>query len=533
MRCVKEEVTWSRLAGFCLPVLLIALVGCPIQPPVTDDADGDGVEDAVDVCPDTEAGAEVDATGCAASQLDADGDGVTDDLDECADTPSTVNVDEVGCPVSTPGTPDTDGDGVADDIDQCADTPDSDDVDPNGCAESQLDDDDDGVANSVDQCPDSPAGEDVDENGCAASERDTDGDGVTDDLDECADTPSTVNIDEVGCPVSEPGTPDTDGDGVPDDIDQCSNTPTGASVDSNGCADSQLDSDNDGVTNDADLCADTPLGATVNADGCSSSQLDSDSDGVTDDDDDCADTPSGETVDANGCGASQLDTDGDGVNDATDACPDTPAGDTVNSVGCTVTVTTPAECDTTNTWNVSGDVLFTGLLEPVSYAVSDTTLPVLCVAQMDVMEPGDRVDPGTVELGGTDPTIVGNAPIEVPDLGEVVDFEFGVLFTQFTVDLSHDGSDDGTGCTAGSVCWQFDMSITTESDLAGQESTSTTHYNGVQMGTLSGDGKEITWDSFTKGTRTITTILGGEESRTVSNLSDVFAGDSLGSWTLN
>ncbi|MEJ7661631.1 MAG: thrombospondin type 3 repeat-containing protein [Hymenobacter sp.] len=57
---------------------LAALQGCP-------DADGDGVTDADDKCPNTPAGVKVDATGC---PLDADGDGVADYLDKCPDTPA-------------------------------------------------------------------------------------------------------------------------------------------------------------------------------------------------------------------------------------------------------------------------------------------------------------------------------------------------------------------------------------------------------------------------------------------------------------
>ncbi len=45
------------------------------------DDDGDGVPNNRDQCPDTPAGASVDANGCADSQKDSDGDGLTDDVD--------------------------------------------------------------------------------------------------------------------------------------------------------------------------------------------------------------------------------------------------------------------------------------------------------------------------------------------------------------------------------------------------------------------------------------------------------------------
>ena len=64
---------------------------------VSFDADGDGVADDYDNCPDTPEGESVDENGCADSQKDTDGDGVTDDIDECANTPSGALVDDKGC----------------------------------------------------------------------------------------------------------------------------------------------------------------------------------------------------------------------------------------------------------------------------------------------------------------------------------------------------------------------------------------------------------------------------------------------------
>jgi len=52
----------------------------------------------------------VDATGC---PLDKDEDGVADAIDKCPDTPAGIDVDKNGCPV------DTDGDGIADYLDGC------------------------------------------------------------------------------------------------------------------------------------------------------------------------------------------------------------------------------------------------------------------------------------------------------------------------------------------------------------------------------------------------------------------------------
>ena len=63
------------------------------------DSDGDGVNDDVDICPDTPSGATVDEQGCADSQKDGDGDGVTDDVDICPDTPLGAEVDSTGCEI--------------------------------------------------------------------------------------------------------------------------------------------------------------------------------------------------------------------------------------------------------------------------------------------------------------------------------------------------------------------------------------------------------------------------------------------------
>ena len=60
------------------------------------DRDGDGVRDADDACPDTPAGARVDARGC---PIDSDGDGVFDGIDRCPDTPPGTKVDAWGCPL--------------------------------------------------------------------------------------------------------------------------------------------------------------------------------------------------------------------------------------------------------------------------------------------------------------------------------------------------------------------------------------------------------------------------------------------------
>ncbi|RJP19804.1 MAG: hypothetical protein C4520_12000 [Candidatus Abyssobacteria bacterium SURF_5] len=62
--------------------------------PVEGDADGDGVPDWKDRCPDTPAGVAVDEFGC---PLDSDGDGVPDYQDRCPETPAGATVNSMGC----------------------------------------------------------------------------------------------------------------------------------------------------------------------------------------------------------------------------------------------------------------------------------------------------------------------------------------------------------------------------------------------------------------------------------------------------
>ena len=95
-----------------------------MAPKVAPDADGDGVPDDSDQCPNTPPGRTVGSDGC---QLDSDGDGVVDFDDKCPNTPAGVAVDARGCPV------DTDGDGVPDYKDECPDTKAGAKVDARGC----------------------------------------------------------------------------------------------------------------------------------------------------------------------------------------------------------------------------------------------------------------------------------------------------------------------------------------------------------------------------------------------------------------
>jgi len=94
----------------------------PVKP--DGDADGDGVSDSRDMCPDTPDGVMVDARGC---PRDSDSDGVADDRDQCPNTYPGARVDARGCEL------DGDGDTVVDRLDECPNTRADVRVDVKGC----------------------------------------------------------------------------------------------------------------------------------------------------------------------------------------------------------------------------------------------------------------------------------------------------------------------------------------------------------------------------------------------------------------
>ncbi|MCP4109748.1 MAG: OmpA family protein [Desulfobacteraceae bacterium] len=143
---------------------------------------------------------------------DADGDGVCDEEDDCPNEYG--ERDNRGCPKEKPPCPDSDRDGVCDEFDECPDTPAGKRVDVRGCPEPEIcpDSDGDGVCDEDDQCPDTPMGTAVDEKtGCPppADEIpttvcvDADEDGVCDDRDACLGTPKGAFVNERGCWIIE------------------------------------------------------------------------------------------------------------------------------------------------------------------------------------------------------------------------------------------------------------------------------------------------------------------------------------------
>ena len=130
---------------------------------------------------------------------DADGDGIPDSVDRCPNEPEDKDMfdDTDGCP-----DPDNDGDGLPDAVDKCPlDAEDKDGFqDEDGCPDK--DNDNDGIPDTQDKCPNEPEDKDgfQDLDGCP--DPDNDLDGILDAQDKCPNEPETINgiQDDDGCP---------------------------------------------------------------------------------------------------------------------------------------------------------------------------------------------------------------------------------------------------------------------------------------------------------------------------------------------
>ena len=269
------------------------------------DADGDGILDDVDLCPEGIGEADgwasnqqndIDQDGCRDfdEDIDDDNDGILDATDGCVSTigwTSTLNNDRDsdGCHDDT-NDDDDDGDGILDVNDACqigeVNWPANlyNDWDQDGCHDllEDIDDDNDGALDADDSCPkgksnwesERNSNTDFDMDGCydVTEDEDDDNDSVNDvnatgaDLDQCPYTPlGATGVDEFGCAAVQR---DTDSDGVNDLLDQCEGTPSGLLVNAAGCA----DLDGDGVFANVDLCDNSPTKWTIDVQGCAINQ---------------------------------------------------------------------------------------------------------------------------------------------------------------------------------------------------------------------------------------------------------------------
>ncbi|MCX5800201.1 MAG: thrombospondin type 3 repeat-containing protein [Candidatus Eisenbacteria bacterium] len=169
---------------------------------------------------------------------DADGDGIPDAQDLCPTEREDFDgfQDEDGCP-----DPDNDNDGVPDLVDKCPNQPEDLDgfQDSDGCPD--FDNDRDGIVDSLDRCPDQPGS--------------TANGGCPDSIGEVKPEQPVQPAEMKPAPAKEV---DSDNDGVPDSRDKC---PTLAEdrdgfQDDDGCPD--IDNDADGIIDADDKCPNQP-----------------------------------------------------------------------------------------------------------------------------------------------------------------------------------------------------------------------------------------------------------------------------------
>ncbi len=264
-----------------LVAALLSLAGCKSDSMVVPDnsvggdsqvfdADGDGIPDNEDSCPNTpNSGVDADADGIDDA---CDGEVTTNDLDSDG-----VLNSEDNCPlVKNPGQGNKDSDLYGNACDTDADGDGVDDKTDNGDGTFT----DIPVSEGGDNCPLTPNSSQADQDGDGignACDDDIDGDGFNNDEDAC---PYVIGNDPAACDASA----DTDGDGIPDSSDNC---PAIVNPD-------QEDLDNDEV---GDVCDDDTDGDTI-----------PDENFLGQPEDNCPLVPNPD----------QADTDGDGIGDACD-----------------------------------------------------------------------------------------------------------------------------------------------------------------------------------------------------------------------
>ncbi len=174
-------------------------------PPPKNDADGDGVPNADDNCPNT----------ANPNQADADGDDAGDVCDDCPFNAEKIEPGVCGCALSDT---DTDQDGTPDCKDTCPENPDKTKPGICGCDFADTDGDGDGAVDCQDLCPNDANKTLPGICGCGKTEVDSDKDGTPDCFDNCPADAGKIEPGVCGC-----GAPDIDDDvdGVMNCEDNC------------------------------------------------------------------------------------------------------------------------------------------------------------------------------------------------------------------------------------------------------------------------------------------------------------------------
>jgi hypothetical protein len=290
------------------------------------DADGDGVADINDGCPNDAAKIGPGICGCGNPEVDADGDGVPSCNDACDQDPNKTAPGICGCGKSDG---DMDGDGVRNCRESCP--ADGHKTKPGvcGCGSRDIDSDGDGTLDCHDGCETDPAKSAPGACGCSVPDTDTDSDGTADCQDACPGDPRRTQPGACGC-----GAPDSDGDGRADCDDACPQDADKTAAGVCGCGIPDIDGDGDGRLDCDDSCPEDGQKISPGDCGCGTLDSDSDSDGTADCNDACPKDPSKTRPGICGCGSSEEDTDGDGAVACQDACPDDPNKTEAGICGC-------------------------------------------------------------------------------------------------------------------------------------------------------------------------------------------------------
>ncbi len=324
--------------------------------PGQEDADGDGVGDACDGCPEDGSKTEPGVCGCGVPDTDTDGDGTADCIDGCPEDPNKTEPGVCGCGVPEGGTATYDiqfanlidtscSCGTGSYYNCCGGVnPGFGWVDASGAAPTSVVVE---INTGVD-CT-GTGSHDVYLNGinqgpigasfwCDCTARTylqsisiNPADYVVNGYNEvrladgnlsCLGFSQTGDLGGAFARITVTVDNDRDGDGTPDCIDGCPDDPNKIEPGVCGCGTPDTDTDGDGTADCIDACPEDPNKIEPGVCGCGTPDTDTDGDGTADCNDGCPEDPNKIEPGVCGCGTPDTDTDGDGVADCVDNCPD-------------------------------------------------------------------------------------------------------------------------------------------------------------------------------------------------------------------